>query len=64
MAVTFKVGDLVEARAGTLARCCGDKPGTVEAFDGMCIMVRMDASGRLVPFRSDQLDAVHRPKEG
>jgi hypothetical protein len=57
----LKVGDLVEARAGTLAHFCGDKWGTVEAFDSGAIMVRMDTSGRLVPFKPEQLDPIHRP---
>lgn len=59
----LKIGDMVEARAGTLARFCGDTYGTVEAFDGQSIMVRMDTSGRLVPFHRDQLDAIHRPQK-
>lgn len=59
----LKPGDMVEARAGTLARFCGDQWGTVEDFDGDSIMVRMDNSGRLVPFRREQLDAIHRPAE-
>jgi hypothetical protein len=61
MSADFKIGDLVQAKAGTLAHFCGDKHGKIEAFDGSSVMVRMDSSGRLIPFASDQLYAVHRP---
>lgn len=52
----LKLGDVVEAKDGTLARFCGDERGTVVAFDGESIMVRMKSSGRTVPFRRDQLE--------
>lgn len=49
------VGMAVRSRPTTLAYRCGDTSGKVEAIDGTRIMVRMDQSGRLVPFQEDQL---------
>jgi hypothetical protein len=56
--IDLKRGDMVEARAGTLARFGGDHYGVVARIDGDSIIVEMDNSGRMVPFRRDQLDAV------
>ncbi len=49
------VGMAVKSRPSTLAYRCGDMSGVVEQIDGQSIMVRMDQSRRLVPFREDQL---------
>lgn len=54
-AMDVKVGDRIASAPHTLAWRCGDRSGKVEAFDGNSIMVRMDQSGRLVPFRKDQI---------
>jgi hypothetical protein len=59
----LKRGDMVEAKAGTLARFCGDQYGMVARIDGEVIIVEMDNSGRMVPFQRDSLDAIHRPRE-
>lgn len=51
----FVVGDRVRSKPTTLAAHCGDVSGVIERLDGQSLMVRMDQSGRLVPFRPDQL---------
>lgn len=53
---TISIGQRVRAAKNTLAYFCGDKTGIVEGFDGASIMVRMDRSGRVVPFSLEQLD--------
>lgn len=52
----MKRGDKVKALPTTLAYRCGDTSGVVEIVEEHGVMVRMDQSGRLVPFREDQLD--------
>jgi len=58
MSTDLNVGDVVEAKTGTLANFCGDHRGAVEAFDGETVMVRMKNSGRLVPFWREQLHTI------
>lgn len=52
----LKLGDVVRAKADTLAAYCGDTIGLVVQFDGKAVMCRMKQSGRTVPFRRDQLE--------
>lgn len=52
----LKVGDAIKAKANTLAYFNGDINGTVEEFEGERIMCRMNYSGRIVPFRREQLE--------
>jgi len=53
----MQVGDKVRSKANTLAYFAGDVNGVIEKLDGGSILVRMKQSGRLVPFRPDQLVA-------
>lgn len=54
----LSIGQKVEAREGTLARHCGDRFGVVERFDRSTLLVRMEYSKRLVPFKRHQLKAA------
>ncbi len=56
----LKIGDTIKAREGCLAHFCGDIDGTVEQFDGDTILCRMRRTGKLTPFRRDQLDHIAR----